>query len=107
LYKPGDAAYTARAKATIAESKIRLSKIPAYVEKKQWFNVTDELTRYMYETRGAVRALAVTPAQKKAAEEFFLAIEATSNGARLKKGDACAAAAAKSITTLDAFTATL
>jgi hypothetical protein len=36
-----------------------------------------------------------------------LAIEATSNGARLKKGDACAAAAAKSITTLDAFTATL
>lgn len=107
LYKPDNVAYANRAKATLAESKTRLTRLPAYVEKKKWFEVTDELTRYMYETRRAVRLLAVTPVQKEAAEEFFVAIEATSNAARLKKGDACAAAVAKSISTLDAFIAKL
>lgn len=61
----------------------------------------------MYETRGAVRGLASTPKQKEAATDFFKAIEETNLSARLKKQEACAAAAADSIAKLDAFTSTL
>ena len=107
LYKADSSEYINRKKAVLAESKNRLSKIPAYIEKKQWFNVNDELTRYMYETRGAVRYLSKTVQQKEAAEEFFLAIEKVSNAARLKKQSACAAALDESIAKLDAFTGKL
>ena len=107
LYKSDDPAYAARKKAVLAETKTRLGKLPAYIEKKKWFEVTDELTRFMYETRGAMKALASTPEQKAAAKNFFSTIEATSNAARLKKQDACASAAAASVTALDAFVATL
>ena len=64
LYKEGSDEYISRKKAVLAETKKRLTKIPAYVEKKKWFEVTDELSRYMYETRGAVRYLAKTKKQK-------------------------------------------
>jgi hypothetical protein len=107
IYQPGNAADVERKKAIIAESKIRLTKLPAYFEKKQWFNVTDELARYMYNTRFAVRGLATTVQQKEAAEEFFLAIEAAGAAARYKKQDAGLAAAAKSIEKLDAFVSKL
>jgi photosystem II oxygen-evolving enhancer protein 3 len=107
LYKADGADYAARKKAILAETKNRLSKIDGYVQKKEWFNVKDELTRYMYETRGAVRGLSKTVQQKEKAEEFFQAIEATYTAATLKKGDACAKAAAASIAKLDAFTASL
>jgi photosystem II oxygen-evolving enhancer protein 3 len=109
LYKGGDADVNgiARKKAFIAESQKRLSYLPGYVEKKQWFNVKDELTRYMYETRGAVRGLAKTPEQKKLAKEFFQAIEEASLQATLKNQDKCAAASAASASTLDAFVASL
>ena len=109
LYKGGDADANgiARKKAYIAESQKRLSYLPGYVEKKQWFNVKDELTRYMYETRGAVRGLAKTPEQKKLAKEFFQAIEEASLQATLKNQDKCAAASAASASTLDAFVASL
>ena len=108
LYNKADATqYAAKKKAVLAETKVRLSKLPAYVEKKKWFEVRDELTRYMYETRGACKYLAKTPAQKAAATAFFKAIEETDNAARLKKQSDCATAAADSVTKLDAFVATL
>lgn len=107
LYDKSNAEYADRKKAIIAESKVRLGLLDGYITKKQWFNVKDELTRYMYETRGAVRGLATTPKQKKAADEFFKAIEATYLSATLKKGDECSAAAAASVAALDAFVATL
>jgi len=107
LFKAGNAEEVARKKGFIAESQKRLSYLPGYVEKKQWFNVKDELTRYMYETRGAVRGLAKTPEQKKLAKEFFEAIEEASLQATLKNQDKCAAASAKSSATLDAFYASL
>lgn len=107
LYDTSNPEFAARKKAVLAETKVRLNKIPAYVEKKQWFNVKDELTRYMYETRGAVRGLAKTVSQKEKADVFFQAIEATYGAATLRKGEACAAANAKAISALDAFTETL
>jgi photosystem II oxygen-evolving enhancer protein 3 len=99
--------YVARKKAIIAETKVRLNRLPAYVEKKKWFEVTNELSRFMYETRGAVVFLAKTIPQKEAADEFFVAMEGISNNARLKNQDACAAAVVKSLAKLDALTAKL
>lgn len=107
LYKPNNPEYAARKKAVIAESRKRLQKLPAYIEKKKWFEVSDELTRYMYETRGAVRDLASTPAQKKAATEFFKTIEKTDIAARRRNQEAAQTAATDSIAKLDAFTASL
>ena len=107
LYKAGDTEYVTKKKAVLAETKKRLANIPGYVDKKKWFEVRDELTRFMYETRGAAKYLAETPAQKKAATEFFKAIEKTDGAARVKDADACYAAAADSVAKLDAFVATL
>lgn len=107
LYKPNNQDYADRKKGVIAESKKRLAKLPAYIDKKQWFNVKDELDRYMYETRSAVRGLATTTTQKEAAKEFFIAIEETNLSATLKKQDKCMAAAKESLEKLDAFTNTL
>jgi len=107
LYKEDGAEEIARKKAYIAESQKRLSFLPGYVEKKQWFNVKDELTRYMYETRGAVRGLAKSPEQKELAKKFFQAIEDASLQATLKNQDKCAAASQASQDTLAAFVASL
>lgn len=107
LYKNGNSEEVTRKKGYIAESQKRLSLLPGYVEKKQWFNVKDELTRYMYETRGAVRGLAKTPEQKKIAKDFFQAIEEASLQATLKNQDKCAAASADSAKLLDQFYASL
>lgn len=107
LYKPGGDEYVARKKAVLAETKVRIGKLPAYAQKKKWFEVTDELSRYMYETRGAVRYLAKSVQQKEAATEFFQAIEEVSNNARLKKQDACLAAIDKSLAKLDALVSIL
>jgi hypothetical protein len=107
LYKEGSPEYTARSKKVIVETKKRLAKLPAYVDKKKWFEVYNELDRYMYETRGAVRSLAKTPAQKKAATEFFKSIEKADLSARRKDQAAAAAAAKDTVAKLDAFTATL
>jgi photosystem II oxygen-evolving enhancer protein 3 len=107
LYKPDNPEYAARSKARIAETAKRLAKIPSYVDKKKWFEVTTELDRYMYETRGAVRSLATTNEQKKAANAFFKAIEKTDIAARRRNGDECSAAATESMAKLDAFVASL
>ena len=105
LYTKED--YSANKKAILAETKLRLQKLPAYVEKSKWWEVRAELSRYMYETRGAVRGLAETPAQKKAATAFFKAIEKADNGARQKDGESCMAGSVDSVAKLDAFVATL
>lgn len=106
-YKPDSPEVAIRKKAIIAETKKRLQKLPKYIERQEWFNVIDELNRYMYETRGAVRGLATTPELKSAAEDFFKAIEYTNLSARLKKKEQCFEGAATSISTLDAFAAKL
>jgi len=103
LYDPKNPAYKANKIAVLAESCKRLAKLDRFIQRKEWFNVTTELDRYMYETRQAVRGLAVSPVQKDAATAFFLAIEKTQLSATLKKQDACAAAAADAIVRLDAF----
>merc|ERR1712029_1230939 len=97
----------ARKKAVIAESRKRLDRLPGYVEKKQWFNIKDELTRYMYETRGAVRGLAATPEQKKIAQSFFMAIEEVTLQATLKNQAKCSAATDDSIKLLQQFETSL
>jgi len=107
LYEKGNAVEIDRKKAYVAESQKRLLNLPGYVEKKQWFNVKDELTRYMYETRGAVRGLAKSPAQKAQAKAFFQAIEESSLQATLKNQEKCAAACALSAKLLDEFYAGL
>ena len=107
LYKEFNAEEVARKKGFIVESQKRLALLPGYVDKKQWFNVKDELTRYMYETRGAVRGLAKTPEQKNIAKAFFSAIEEASLQATLKDQAKCAAASADSIKLLDQFYASL
>lgn len=103
LYKADSTEYAARKKAVIAESKVRLARIPAYVEKSKWYEVTNELDRYMYETRAAIGFLAKSPEQKKAAKDFYVAIEAITNNARLKRKEACAAATTDAIAKLDAL----
>ena len=108
LYKAdNDTEGVNRKKKFIAESQKRLSYLPGYVEKKQWFNVKDELTRYMYETRGAVRGLAKSPEQKKLAKAFFESIEEASLQATLKNQDKCMAASKASADNLSAFSASL
>eukprot|EP00526_Cylindrotheca_closterium_P017133 CAMPEP_0113621196 /NCGR_PEP_ID=MMETSP0017_2-20120614/10824_1 /TAXON_ID=2856 /ORGANISM="Cylindrotheca closterium" /LENGTH=315 /DNA_ID=CAMNT_0000530921 /DNA_START=297 /DNA_END=1243 /DNA_ORIENTATION=- /assembly_acc=CAM_ASM_000147 len=103
LYKEGASEYIARKKAVVAETKVRLSKLPAYVAKAKWFEVTDELSRFMYETRASINYLATTPEQKKAAKAFYVAIEEVALNARLKRGDACAAAITDAVAKLDAM----
>merc|ERR1712157_430054 len=58
VYKPDGAEYAERKKKILAETKKRLAKLDRYIQRKEWFNVIDELDRYMYETRGAVKGLA-------------------------------------------------
>jgi hypothetical protein len=107
LYKDTNPEYLARKKAILAETRKRLQKLPAYIEKKKWFEVTTELSRFMYETRGAIDFLGKSPEQKKKAVAFFKAIEKTNLSARQKDQAAAASAAADTISTLDAFTSSL
>jgi len=107
LYDPATPEFAANKKAVLVETKIRLNKIPAYLAKKQWFNVNDELTRYMYETRGAMKGLATTDEQKKIAKSFFAAIEKTYGSSTQRNGAAAGTANEDAIKALDAFLATL
>ncbi|GMI47932.1 hypothetical protein TrCOL_g4870 [Triparma columacea] len=97
--------YVARKKAVIAETKVRLGRIPAYVEKKKWFEVKNELTRYMYETRGACNYLAKSVDQKEAAADFFKAIERITLNTTLKNQEGAFAAQKEAIEKLDKFSA--
>ena len=57
----------------------------------------------MYETRGAVRAVAKTTTQKEKADTFFKSIEDVYLQAGFKSQDKCLAAITKSIEALDDF----
>jgi photosystem II oxygen-evolving enhancer protein 3 len=107
LYKPDNPEFAKNKKAVLKETQVRLSRIPAYVDRKEWFNVKDELTRYMYDTRGAVRGLATTVDQKEKAAVFFRALEDINGNATQHKGEACKAANDKAIAALDVFISTL
>jgi len=107
LYVGGQPEEITRSKAYITESQKRLTFLPKYVARKEWVNVKTELTRYMYETRGAVRNLAKSPEQKKIAKDFFEAIEETSLQATLKNQDKCANAVENSSKLLADFVASL
>lgn len=103
LYKADTAEYVAKKKAVLAETKKRLGRLEAYATKAQWFEVQNELRRYMYETRGAISYLAKSKEQKKAATAFYQAIEATSGGATQKDGEKCIAAAKDAVEKFDAL----
>jgi len=105
--KAGDSEYVARKKAVLAETSKRLDKLPAYVAKAKWFEITDELTRYMYETRGAMNYLATTKEQKALAKSFFKDIETISGAARYKKGSVADAGIVEAKKSLDAFVKSL
>jgi hypothetical protein len=107
IYQKSSPEYAAKKKAVLAETKKRLQRIDGYVESKKWYEVRNELGRYMYETRAAALFLASSPAQKKKASDFFKAIEVTDLAARFKKGDAVSAGAKDSIAKLDAFVSSL
>jgi hypothetical protein len=107
LYKESDPQYAAKKVAILTETKKRLQRIDGYVESKKWYEIRNELGRFMYETRGAALFLAKSPAQKKKATDFFKAIEKTDSAARFKKGADASAAAKDSIAKLDAFVSSL
>ncbi len=107
LFDRENADYANKKKAVLAETKNRLNKIPGYVDKKQWFNVNDELTRYMYETRGAMRWLATTDEQKKIMKSFFESIEKTYGSSTQRNAAAVVAANESAIKALDAFVSAL
>ena len=64
-----------------------------------------ELTRFMYETRGAIRYLATTPEQKEAAAAFNQSIENVYTNNTKKNGEKTMAAAKDAVEKLDAFSA--
>merc|ERR1712176_1445826 len=107
LYKKGADEYKAKKYAVLAETGKRLGRLEAYSEKAKWFEVQNELRRYMYETRGAISYLATTKEQKKAAKQFYQAIEETSVSATQKNGAKCTAAAKDAIAKFDALRAIL
>jgi len=107
LYKQENPDEIKKRKAVLAETNVRLNRIPAYVEKKQWSNVNTELTRYMYESRGAVRALAKSNDQKAKANVFFLALEKTYGSSTQRKGEACLEGNTAAIAALDDFVKSL
>jgi len=103
LYKESDPGIPKRKKAIIVESRVRLTRIQPYINKKQWFNVNDELTRYMQETRQAVAYFATDKKTKAASKKFFVDIETLSLAARQRKGDVATKAVEDAIVDLDAF----
>lgn len=103
LYKAGAAEYIAKKKAVLEETTKRLDKLEAYAQKKQWFNVQDELRRYMYETRASVNYLADSKEKKKAAKTFYESIEKVSLTATQKNPDACVAASKDAVSTFAAL----
>lgn len=103
LYKADNADAIARKKTVIAESAVRLEKLDKYADRKEWTEVNQELTRYMYETRTSIVYLAKTKEQKALAKTFFLDIEKTAGAARVKKGDELKAAIAASKSSMAAL----
>jgi len=107
LYKPDAPEYRAKQKLVLVETAVRLKKLDKYADKKQWTEVNQELTRYVYSTREAIAYLAKTPKEKKLATTFFKNIEATAGAATQKKQEPLKAAIARSIESFDELNAVL
>jgi len=107
LYKPDAPEYRAKQKLVLVETAVRLKKLDKYADKKQWTEVNQELTRYVYSTREAIAYLAKTPQDKKLATTFFKNIEATAGAATQKKQEPLKAAIARSIESFDELCAVL
>jgi len=90
-------------KAIIIESRVRLQKIEPYIAKKQWFNVRDELTRYMYSLRDSMVYFATDKETKAASKKFFVSLEKLDISAKQRKGDIAEKARQQCIVDLDAF----
>jgi len=104
IYDKENDEYVSRKKAVIAETKIRLGRLPGYIAEKKWYEVRNELNRYMGVTRDAMLYLAGDDKKKQdVAKAFFQAIEACDFAASRRLGDACSEAAAKSVELLDVF----
>lgn len=95
--------YDNRKKEILAETRKRIENLPAYIEKKKWSEVKTELTRFMYETRGAVRGLSKTREQQEVAASFFDAIERCSLNATLKKQEDCMKGATDALASIEKF----
>lgn len=63
-------------KKIVAESKIRLPLYQAYIDKKQWSEITTQSTRFLYSLRKAMNGLAAgTPAAESAKVAFYKDLE--------------------------------
>jgi photosystem II oxygen-evolving enhancer protein 3 len=107
LYKADTEQYKVKKRAVLVETGKRLTRLEGYSKKAQWFEVNNELRRYMYETRGAISYLAKTKEQKKAATAFYQAIETCSSGATQKNGDKCTAGARDAVVKFEELRALL
>jgi len=105
VFKDTDPGIPIRKKAIIAESRNRLIKIEPYIAKKQWFNVRDELTRYMYSLRDSMVYFTTDAKTKAAAKKFFVSLEKLDISAKQRKGDIAEKARQECIVNLDAFIA--
>mmetsp|Transcript_42813 Transcript_42813/g.84123 ORF Transcript_42813/g.84123 Transcript_42813/m.84123 type:complete len:210 (+) Transcript_42813:83-712(+) len=105
VFKETDPGIPLRKKAIIAESRVRLTKIEPYIAKKQWFNVRDELTRYMYSLRDSMVYFTTDAKTKAAAKKFFVSLEKLDISAKQRKGDVAEKARQECIVNLDAFIA--
>lgn len=107
LYKPDANEYVIKKKAVLVETTKRLDRLEGYSKKAQWSEVQNELRRYMYETRSSISYLAKNAEQKKAATDFYQAIERTSRGATEKNEDKCSAGAKDAVSTFATLKALL
>ena len=94
-------------KAQFAECVRRTEKVPSYLSKKQWSEITTELTRFTYNYREAMLRLAEASPQKeaanKAAKTYFSDLNDIFVGAQNKKVATVSSAYEKSLTDLAAF----
>jgi hypothetical protein len=94
--------------AVLKDCQRRFEKIPNYLAKKQWSEVTTELTRKAYVLRASMNALsAKSPDGAKAAKAYYRDLEEITVAAQRKQGDKAQAAYTKSVDDLNAFLAKL
>eukprot|EP00596_Hydrurales_sp_CCMP1899_P007625 CAMPEP_0119036270 /NCGR_PEP_ID=MMETSP1177-20130426/3870_1 /TAXON_ID=2985 /ORGANISM="Ochromonas sp, Strain CCMP1899" /LENGTH=178 /DNA_ID=CAMNT_0006995873 /DNA_START=163 /DNA_END=699 /DNA_ORIENTATION=- len=96
-------------KAKLEECALRVDRVPTYVAKKRWFDVTTELTRYTYNMRESMNRLAAsskTPDKAKAAAKaYFVDLNDMTEWAVKKNGDVINKAYEQSKIDLQAFRA--
>jgi len=71
-------------KTVVLNSEKRFPNYPGYIEKKQWFEIKDENTRYLYSLRKAMNGLAETKVAKAAAKKVFEDLEGLTYASTIK-----------------------